>query len=216
MKRATGPGKVKNVSLPNQTAASSFAASLFNFDIDDATVKREHQDWLNTILVPRLKVVPTPVRLVGSASRSGTADHDRALSEQRVNAIRDHLLRQGVSRALLTTSFTGKDLSVAASDEDEGDRAVLVAVDGLPGFFPQFDRVNPGGKNDGFEKRRLGGGQRPVRVLSVGGETRSACPLCRRSSLPLRSSGWAGTGRSWRVTRWGSSPRAPIPTSPSW
>jgi hypothetical protein len=178
MRRATGAGKVKNVSPPSQANGSGIAASLFNFDIDDATVKREHQDWLNTFLVPRLKVVPAPVRLVGSASRSGTADHDRDLSERRVNAVRDHLVGRGVSRSLLTTSFTGKDLSVADSGEAESDRAVLVVVDGPRYFFPGFDRATPGGKDDGFERRGPfgGGGQRPVNVLGVGGGPAALTP----------------------------------------
>jgi hypothetical protein len=196
MRRATGPGKVRNVFLPNQTAASGFAASLFNFDIDDATVKREHQDWLNSVLVPRLKAAPSPVRLVGSASRSGTAGHDRALSEQRVNAVRDHLLRRGVSQAFLTTAFTGKDLSVAGRDEDEVDRAVLVVVEGLGSVFPRFDRVNAGGKNDGFEKRHpFGGVQRPVKALGVGEKGPNALPLVP-SLVPSKI---VGVGRDGQV-----------------
>jgi hypothetical protein len=184
MRRATGPGKVKIDSLPSQKGGSGFTASLFNFDIDDATVKREHQDFLDSVLVPRLKAAPTPVRLVGSASRTGAADHNRALSEKRVNAVRDHLLRRGVSRALLTTAFTGEDLSVAEGEEDEGDRAVLVVVDGPRNFFPGFDRATPGGKNDGFERRRpFDSSPRLVNVRGIGGKA-----LAPTLELPLPSS----------------------------
>jgi hypothetical protein len=139
--------------------------------------------------------VPQPrdrLRLEPEAGPLGRADHDRALSERRVNAVRDHLLHQGVSRGLLTTSFTGKDLSVSNSDEDEGDRAVLVVVEGIRSSFPRFDRANPGGKNDGFERRRpFGGGLRPVNTLGVAGG--QADPILARLSdsqiMPLGEDG---------------------------
>jgi hypothetical protein len=149
------------------------AASLYNFDIDDATVKREHRDWLDSNLLPQLKASPaTRIALSGRASRSGTADHARALSQRRVEAVRGYLASRGMAQAQATSTFTGKDLSVSTNVEDEADLAVLVLVEtpAPRSPFTRFDRVNPGGKNDGFERRAYPGARlRRVNVLSVGG-----------------------------------------------
>src|SRR5689334_20333241 len=48
MRHPTGPGKIE-VSPTNVTPGVPLvlSARLFNFDIDDATVKQEHRDWLD-------------------------------------------------------------------------------------------------------------------------------------------------------------------------
>jgi hypothetical protein len=129
------------------------SASLYNFDIDDATVKPEHRRWLDTQVIPRLKAeAGATVALRGSASRSGGAAYDRALSARRVDAVRDYLLSQGVQQTQVTTTFTGNDLSTSRNLEDEADRAVFVFLSASLSKSPTFDHAFPGRRYDGFEK----------------------------------------------------------------
>ena len=63
MRKPTGPGKVKdNLSVPPKSRKMT-TALLYNFDIDDATVKPEHEKWLQENAVKPLLAVP------GCASR---------------------------------------------------------------------------------------------------------------------------------------------------
>jgi hypothetical protein len=125
MRVQTGPGKV--TTLP--AVGGVLSASLHNFDIDDATVKPAHRSWLDAHAVPLLTSFPRAyISLRGSASHSGSAAYNRALSERRVDAVRDYLVRRGVQESQIDVTFTGQDLSVSLLSEDEADRAVFLRL----------------------------------------------------------------------------------------
>jgi hypothetical protein len=126
--------------------------SLSNFDFDDATVKTEHQTWLLEQVVPRM-IPGTRVFLRGTASRVGDREYNRKLSRRRVEAVRDFLLKNGVSPSQVLTDFTGEDLSTSASPDDPRDRAVVVVFDFPPVVFAFFDRLIRGDRLDGFDDR---------------------------------------------------------------
>jgi hypothetical protein len=157
MRVSTGPGKVKDLTPAASEGDGVLSALLFNFDIDDATLKAEHQDFLDENVAPRLNADPLArVSLTGTASRSGTADHDRDLSAQRVGAVRDFLVSEGASAAQITTTFTGRDLSSSANKEDETERAVLVVLQAAapsPSVVT-FTHANPANLADGFDDGR--------------------------------------------------------------
>jgi len=165
MRVKTGPGKVKTFPPSASALDAILAASLFNFDVDDATVKIEHRNLLDAKVVPPLKNNPQArVSLNGTTSRCGSAQHDRDLSAQRVNAVRDHLLSQGVNLAQISTTFTGKDLSTSVSNEDEAERAVFVLLTAQAQAGPaRFTQANPADPLDGFHDGRPGF-DRPVRT----------------------------------------------------
>ncbi len=153
MRAATGPGKVTVFTQPASATGVGLSASLHNFDVDDATVKAEHRRFLGASVVGPLKADPqTIVSLRGTASQSGAADHNRALSERRVNAVGDFLVGRGVKKAQISMTFTGEDLSVSTLNEDEEERAVFVllgSAEPLPGRA-RFVRANPADPSDGF------------------------------------------------------------------
>jgi hypothetical protein len=160
MRCHTGPGKVKVLTPAVANGASALSAVLYNFDIDDATVKPEHQRWLDSQVVPRLKAdARAAVALRGSSSRSGDAAYDRVLSKRRVDAVRGYLVAAGVQAVQISTTFTGNDLSTSLNIEDAADRAVFVLLSAAPSRRPTFERALPGRRYDGFEKpvRRLTG-----------------------------------------------------------
>jgi hypothetical protein len=160
MRCHTGPGKVKVLTPAAANAAAALSAVLYNFDIDDATVKPEHQRWLDAQVVPRLKAnARAAVALRGSSSRSGDAAYDRVLSKRRVDAVRAYLVAAGVQALQISTTFTGNDLSTSPNIEDAADRAVFVCLSVAPSRMPTFEHPLPRRRYDGFEKpvRRLTG-----------------------------------------------------------
>ena len=51
MRVATGPGKVTVLTQPASASGAGLAASLHDFDVDDATVKAEHRRFLDANMV---------------------------------------------------------------------------------------------------------------------------------------------------------------------
>jgi outer membrane protein OmpA-like peptidoglycan-associated protein len=85
----TGPGRVAvNAKAP----VGAVRATLGNFDIDGATLKREHLTYLQSRVVPILARKNARIWLQGSASHSGSDKHNLALSRQRARAVVDFLL----------------------------------------------------------------------------------------------------------------------------
>lgn len=70
MKKATGPGQVETRCLPSSSGMRRLGWSLFNFDIDDATLKPEHQNWLVENLVPLFALPGVSAALRGTAAQA--------------------------------------------------------------------------------------------------------------------------------------------------
>ena len=84
MKRATGPGKVEELSAPPGRDDLVQGGLLFNFDFDDDVVKPEHRQWLDDNAVPVLRPNNgARAFLNGMASQAGAADYNRDLSRRR-------------------------------------------------------------------------------------------------------------------------------------
>ncbi len=155
MRRPTGPGRVDPLPVrPNPPAIVS--GLLFNFDIDDDTVKLEHIMWLEINVVPLLRSPGLQISLRGTASRSGAADYNKKLSDRRVEAVKNHLLGRGAPAAAFAGIGAGEgDADLAGQKdgtEDERFRAVGLTLrrTGRPGLV-QITRVDPRGENDGFD-----------------------------------------------------------------
>src|SRR5262245_52026127 len=128
----SGPGQVRRETSPSSTAGGA-RTRLFNYDVGDAAFKKEHRDWLTDNLVPILKKSRnTKVHLWGTASRSGTDQFNRTLSEKRANFIRDFLMQKGAIRENIQFKGLGespaKAAGIADGTESPEDRAVLVDV----------------------------------------------------------------------------------------
>jgi hypothetical protein len=108
---------------------------LFNFDIDDATLKPKHQQWLDDNVVPFLGTA-TRIALFGTASRSGSDQYNQALSERRVKTVKDYLLRKGARPGTIVESAAGEQPAARAGErdgtEDPRFRAVEVALEAKP------------------------------------------------------------------------------------
>lgn len=156
MKKATGLGQVEPRCLPTVPSRRRLAWSLFNFDIDDATVKPEHQSWLDANLVPLLAFPQATVTLHGTASRTGAASYNQQLSDRRVESVRNFLVSRGARLSQLSGTATGESDAQAAGQadgvEDAKFRAVVVEVSfPISNIAPHFDRDNLADRNDGFD-----------------------------------------------------------------
>jgi hypothetical protein len=159
MRKPTGPGKVKdNLNLPPQKRLG-VTGLLYNFDIDDASLKREHQDWLTRNAAPVASAQGAQVFLKGSASRSGANDYNLQLSDRRVHEVRNFLLKQHVRPEQFHLTWVGEEdaaLTERDGTENELDRAVAVAVR-LPARrgVTKFRRRLPMDVEDGFDAERM-------------------------------------------------------------
>ncbi len=190
MRVATGPGKIDEKPAPGPWRFGL----LFNFDIDDATVKPEHQLWLQKVVVPVAKASGrVEVLLKGSTSRSGSKQYNEALSQRRVEAVRTYLVGQGVGGDRIKLTWVGELEAELAGQKDgsesDRDRAVGVLVRRKTPSAPRFERFHLADDEDGFEP--LGavpwlmvpavGGERMLRLRNAGGLTlRSSNPAVLR------------------------------------
>jgi hypothetical protein len=190
MRVATGPGKIDDKPTPGPWRFGL----LYNFDIDDATVKPEHRAWLTQAVVPVAKASPrVEVLLKGSASRSGAKAYNEALSQRRVESVRSCLVAQGVAADRIKLTWVGEleaELAGKADGtESDRDRAVGVLVRRKVPSAPRFERFIPTDDEDGFEP--LGAvpwlmvpaahGERTLRLKNAGGLTlRSSDPAVLR------------------------------------
>jgi hypothetical protein len=156
MRKPTGPGQVEPRCLLSAPGSRRLGWSLFNFDIDDASLKPEHQRWLEDNLVPLLSFPGATVALRGLASRSGASDYNKKLSDRRVETVGKFLQAKGARLTQLAATSTGEDEAAAFGQadgtEDARFRAVVVELNlPLTGETTRFDRDNLAAINDGFD-----------------------------------------------------------------
>jgi hypothetical protein len=131
--RQTGRGKV---ALYPPVGAETHAL-LYNFDIDDETLKQHHVSFLERQVIPTLAAGGNVV-VTGMCSRSGSIAHNLKLSRQRAKQVVDFLGRRTnigrVSSSEVTFASQGVGEGAAAvaglkdGSEEETYRAVYVIV----------------------------------------------------------------------------------------
>ena len=117
-------------------------ANLFNFKIDNDQVLVDHDLFLGTVVAPLLIAnPPSGARLIGLASRSGSAEHNLQLSLRRARNIQtslslflfaDGLVNPSGSSARTSIGAQGEqfaaNLNVKDGTEDSRFRSVLVTI----------------------------------------------------------------------------------------
>jgi len=94
---------------------------VINFASGSAVIPSDAYDFLNSAAVA-FKNAPatTVVEVGGHTDNSGDPSANMQLSEQRASAVRDYLIRQGVSPAMLTSKGYGDTKPIATNSTDEG------------------------------------------------------------------------------------------------
>ena len=118
MRKPTGPGKIDESGPPSLTLRDRFGL-LYNFDIDDSSLKKEHRDWLEQVAAPIASCQAAEVFLKGSASRSGGNEYNLQLSNRRAASVRKYLVDLGVAPAKLDTVGYGENRPVAEGHNEE-------------------------------------------------------------------------------------------------
>ncbi|HJQ85575.1 MAG TPA: OmpA family protein [Candidatus Binatia bacterium] len=91
-----------------------------NFDFDRASLKPSGRDVLDGA-VKTMRDNPTlSVVIEGHTDSVGSDAYNERLSERRANAVKDYLVRQGISSSRITTRGYGESRPVASNDTEEG------------------------------------------------------------------------------------------------
>lgn len=114
-------------------------ALLADFDIDGATLKKHHKQWLReNVIDPARAKRSTPggwtIGLVGRASKSGTDSYNLWLSEQRLRAVESFLALQsdGIPFHFVRVPLGESSPNATSEFEHEQDRSVDVVAVFLP------------------------------------------------------------------------------------
>jgi hypothetical protein len=106
-------------------------ADLYNYNTDGNLLKDEHKEWIDTKLCPLLDGYARHVKLIGTASKVGDAQHNKNLSLQRARRVKNYLLSKGFMEAQVPGEemrAAGSSLSKSKGPNDEKDRAVQIIV----------------------------------------------------------------------------------------
>ena len=92
--------------------AEIFKAYTVYFDFDSSVLKTSEKTKVASV-AEHMKANPThAVKVEGNCDERGTEEYNRALGERRALAVREELVRLGVSAALIPTTSYGKDKPV--------------------------------------------------------------------------------------------------------
>jgi hypothetical protein len=133
MLRLTGPGKIREILLAPDDAATTFQAVLYNFDIDGDTLKPQHKAWLSEHVVPQLGDSNLRIELRGEASNTGSDAHNLDLSRRRIAHVLNFFHANGPVFANVLVSAVGDADAQGRSEvkgvDDELLRAVIIKVE---------------------------------------------------------------------------------------
>jgi len=110
-------------------------AFLADFDIDGASLKADHKDWLDDNVIGPVKAKGDSsgswqIELNGRASKSGSDAHNMSLSDQRMQVVANYLYKQlgGLPVTIIPRALGESSPFDASEYEHELDRSVEVTV----------------------------------------------------------------------------------------
>ena len=131
-----------------------------NYDIDSDVLKPEHVAFLTSKVAPILAGRRARLFMQGSASSTGTAAHNLALSRRRADNVAAFLQTQGVAASQMQIDAVGEGLASTKIPENSDDRAVaLLAAPLFDPPRPKPQQPKPAGtpRVTSFRIRMLGG-----------------------------------------------------------
>ena len=93
------------------------------FDVDEASVRNEFVDVLNSVAIVLKEFDKTAIRVEGHTDSSGAESYNQQLSERRATAVRDLLLRAGIPISRTSVSGYGENQPIASNDSPAGRQA---------------------------------------------------------------------------------------------
>jgi hypothetical protein len=101
---------------------------LWDYDVDAPMPKPEHETVLAQTIAEEILRGDGPVAVVGHASRTGSDGHNRDLSLQRAEAVRDFLFNRGVPAERMVVMAYGESARLPDHTENDRERAVRLIV----------------------------------------------------------------------------------------
>lgn len=104
-----------------QDLVSVLNLNIINFPSGSAEIPAENQDFLNkAATVIRSAPAGTVIEVGGHTDNTGDSAANLQLSQQRADAVRDYLVRQGADASALVTKGYGDTRPIASNDTEEG------------------------------------------------------------------------------------------------
>jgi peptidoglycan-associated lipoprotein len=99
--------------------AQALKADTVYFDFDSSVIKSGEKPKVSTVADYLKANAGKAVRVEGNCDERGTEEYNRALGERRALAVREELIRLGVSSTLIDTKSFGKDNPANDPGHDE-------------------------------------------------------------------------------------------------
>lgn len=112
--------KVTSAEIEKDLLGSGKSVLQINFDTDKATLKTDGLEAVKEIIAvlgqnPELKIA-----INGYTDNSGGKEHNHKLSEDRASAVKDEIIKSGISADRLTSKGFGQENPIAGNDTEEG------------------------------------------------------------------------------------------------
>lgn len=94
--------------------------SNITFDVDEANIKPNFYDVLNSVAIVLDEYDKTLVDVIGHTDSTGSAEYNIDLSLRRAQSVAEYLASQGVDRRRLLVKGYGEERPIASNDTPEG------------------------------------------------------------------------------------------------
>ena len=90
------------------------------FSVDSAMIDSDGRTTLGEVAQVLEEYPKTAVVVQGHTDSTGSEEHNQGLSERRADSVRNHLAREGVDGARMTSMGYGEEYPVASNDTESG------------------------------------------------------------------------------------------------
>ncbi len=91
-----------------------------NFDTDKAAIKEESRSTIDQIIALLRENPALKVSIEGHTDNTGTAQHNKTLSEQRAQAVLNAVVQGGIGKERLSSRGWGQEKPIADNRTEEG------------------------------------------------------------------------------------------------
>jgi OOP family OmpA-OmpF porin len=91
-----------------------------NFDFDESVIRPEDQANIDKDIATLEQWGKVNIEVAGHTDSRGSGEYNMTLSQQRANAVRNHLINKGIEADRLTAVGYGESQPVADNATDEG------------------------------------------------------------------------------------------------
>lgn len=111
--------KITAEEISNDLIEKGKSILYINFDIDKSIISNDGIETVNEIAVALKKNPSIKVSIEGHTDNSGNADHNKTLSANRAEAVKEKLVANGINKSSLTTVGYGSEKPLVANDTEE-------------------------------------------------------------------------------------------------